>query len=152
MGRPSKLSPEVQQTVCDFIAEGAYVERACQAAGIGQSTFFRWLEQGEKETSGPYREFWEATKKAEATAEQERIARIRAAGIGGAVVSRTTITKRNRDGGETTTVTEVYQAPAWQADAWYLERRYPEAWAKRERHELTGKDGGAITINVVEDK
>ena len=32
----------------------------------------------------------------------------------------------------------------WTAAAWWLERRHPEDYAKRERVEMTGKDGGPI--------
>jgi transposase len=32
----------------------------------------------------------------------------------------------------------------WQASAWWLERKYPEEFAARQRHELTGKNGGPI--------
>jgi len=32
--------------------------------------------------------------------------------------------------------------------AWFLERKRPKEWGKRERHELTGKDGGPIRTQV----
>lgn len=32
----------------------------------------------------------------------------------------------------------------WTAAAWWLERRHPEDYGKRERVEMTGKDGGPI--------
>ena len=32
----------------------------------------------------------------------------------------------------------------WTAAAWWLERRYPSEYGKRERVEMTGKDGGPI--------
>jgi len=32
----------------------------------------------------------------------------------------------------------------WQAAAWWLERRHPQDYARRERVEMTGKDGGPI--------
>jgi len=32
----------------------------------------------------------------------------------------------------------------WQAAAWYLERKYHEEFALKQRHELTGRDGGPI--------
>ncbi len=36
----------------------------------------------------------------------------------------------------------------WQAAAWWLERRYPDDWGRKERHELTGGDGGLIGVDL----
>jgi hypothetical protein len=75
-----------------------------------------WMKKGESASSGAYVEFLEAVKKAEAEAEALRVSRISKAGKEG----------------------------NWQADAWYLERRYPERWGKRIQQEVTGKDGGPL--------
>ena len=32
----------------------------------------------------------------------------------------------------------------WKASAWYLARRWPEEFAERQKHEVTGANGGAI--------
>lgn len=29
---------------------------------------------------------------------------------------------------------------------WYLERKFPQRWGSKQRHEVTGKGGGALTI------
>ena len=73
------------------------------------------MKKGESTSSGAYVEFLEAVKKAEAEAEALRVSRISKAGKEG----------------------------NWQADAWYLERRYPDRWGKRVQ-EVTGKDGGPL--------
>lgn len=115
MGRQCKLTPETQQKIVNAIAEGNYLETAAALGGISCTTFFRWLQEGEQAAAGAKRDFWEAVKKAEAEAEALRVSRINKAG---------------RDGN-------------WQADAWYLERRYPDRWGKRVQ-EVTGKDGGPL--------
>ena len=40
---------------------------------------------------------------------------------------------------------------AWQAAAWKLERRDPEHYGRKERVELTGKDGGAVQVEHKRD-
>lgn len=47
MARPTKLTPEVAQIIYKHIAECATYEAACEAAGIGYSTFRSWLLRGE---------------------------------------------------------------------------------------------------------
>jgi uncharacterized Fe-S cluster-containing radical SAM superfamily protein len=63
MGRPSKLTPEVQEKICNAIRAGNYYEAACAYAGIDYSTFRRWMIKGEKAKKGKYHEFCEAVKK-----------------------------------------------------------------------------------------
>lgn len=116
MARQSKLTPETQKKIVSAISEGNYLETAAAIGGVSTTTFFRWLQEGEQAAAGLKREFWEAVKKAEAEAEALRVSRISKAG---------------KDGN-------------WQADAWYLERRYPERWGKRIQQEVTGKDGGPL--------
>ena len=38
--------------------------------------------------------------------------------------------------------------PQWAREAWRLERRLPDEYGKRERHELTGAGGGALNIVI----
>lgn len=120
IGRPSKLTPAVKQRLLDAIRAGNYFEAACVYAGIGETTFYRWMEKGEKANSGEFREFWESVKRAEAEAEARIVA----------------LWQQEIPGN-------------WQAARDFLARRYPERWASREKvhTELTGKDGGPIEID-----
>ena len=36
----------------------------------------------------------------------------------------------------------------WTAAAWWLERKFPQDWARREKHEHTGDNGAPLTIRV----
>ena len=118
MGRPSKLTSEVQQKICDAIKRGNYYDVACEFAGIGRSTFFRWKNAGEKAKSGKYKDFWDAIKKAESEAEVMYVERIR----------------------------EAAEDGQWTAAAWYLERKYPDRWGRNRENkspdttEETGED------------
>ncbi len=102
-GRPTKLTPECMELFTQTLAAGNYFSVAATVAGIDNSTYCLWMKTGKKAESGPYLEFYKAVKKAEAEAEASRVARVSVAGQNG----------------------------VWQADAWYLERRYPDRWGKQ---------------------
>ena len=44
----SKLNPETQTKITQALRAGNYRKAACRHAGIGESTLYRWLEQGER--------------------------------------------------------------------------------------------------------
>ena len=121
MGRPSKLTPETHDKIIRAIAAGNYLETAAAHGGVSYYTLNDWMNKGATGKEAKYVKFYHAAKKAEADAEALRVARISKAG----------------------------QEGNWQADAWYLERRYPNRWGKRVQ-ELTGPDGGDITVTVVD--
>jgi transposase len=102
MGRPSKLTPEVQERICQAIRAGNYYEAACAYAGIGYSTFRAWMIKGEKAKSGKYREFMEAVTRAEHEAEARMVA-----------------------------LWQKHMPEDYRAIRDFLERRYPERWGKR---------------------
>ena len=47
--QPRKLTPEVQEAICEAIENGATLEIAAQAAGIAPRTLDEWLHHGRKE-------------------------------------------------------------------------------------------------------
>ena len=102
MGRPSKLTPDVQERICQAIRAGNYYEAACAYAGIDYSTFRRWIIKGEKAKSGKYHDFCEAIKKAEHEAEVRMVAQW-----------------------------QKHMPENWQAIATFLERRFPDRWGRR---------------------
>ena len=67
-GRRSKLTPELLQQIAAYARAGAFAWKAAQAVGIGTSTYYRWMEQGEKASSGLYRDFYETVTQAHAQA------------------------------------------------------------------------------------
>lgn len=102
MGRKLKLTPAVQEGIVQALGVGATHEQATGYMGIGQETFYHWLRLGETGKE-PYKEFWEAVKKAEHQASVGWLAFIE----------------------------QAARAGQWQAAAWKLERRYPKAWGKQ---------------------
>jgi DNA invertase Pin-like site-specific DNA recombinase len=112
-GRRLKLTPKLQDRIVGLIELGNYDYVAAQAAGIGKSTFYRWLERGEKAQSGIYREFWEAVTAAQAKAEVVNLGRIMKAAANGST----------------------------QDARWFLERKAPDRWGNRQFRGTLDKDG-----------
>ena len=110
---------------------------ACAQLGRSVSTIEEWLERGRNEdtraaqTRGShpvFADFAVAVEKAQAEAESIRVARIQQAGQGGAVLK---VRRYLNQAGEP--VEEEERArPQWQADAWFLERKHPEHWGRKE--------------------
>jgi transposase len=103
-GRPSKFTPEIKDNICEYISQGNYLDTSCRLAGIDYSTFRGWMVKGEQEGKGEYFEFLRQVRLAEAQAEAERVRLILQAG----------------------------KLDDWKANAWYLERKYPDRWGKKE--------------------
>ena len=122
MGRPTKLTPEVEEKIVSLVRAGNYPEVAAQAAGIDPRTYYRWMEKGENGTA-PYGQFRHAVKEAQAAAESHAVTIIRKAAMDG----------------------------SWQAAAWFLERSKAERWRRKENVELTGKDGGPVEQRITGD-
>ncbi len=148
-GRHTKLTPDLQEKICSFIAEGNYLITACAAVGISKSTFLLWMRKAEDEVvagEGRHLNFMLAVKRAEAEAEVERVARIRAAGEGGKIAKIVTFTRK--DGTEVRE--ETYQPSQWLADMTHLERRHPERWGRKDRTAITIDEQKHVTITHVE--
>lgn len=115
-GRPSKLTPELQDEICGYIANGLTARDACLIVGIGETTFYRWKAEGEEQEEGKYRDFREACARADAEFKKARIRSIKSAG----------------DEGD------------WKASAWLMERRFPSEFGRRTKLEHAGEiKGGA---------
>lgn len=114
-GRPSKLTPELQERVCDLLKRGNYLETAALRTGIDRTTIRNWMRKGRSAKSGAYRDFFIAVEEASVYAETADMETIRkAAGVD------------------------------WRAAAWRLEHRYPQRFKRTERHEVTGKRGAPL--------
>lgn len=68
MGRPSKLTAELTDEICESLALGAPVETAAEAAGIDHATLYRWIDRGIRGEE-PYAALCEAVMRARAKAE-----------------------------------------------------------------------------------
>jgi transposase len=121
IGRPSKLNEKTKKRLLAALKEGANQDEAASYAGISESTFYRWMERGESEKKGQYREFWEAVKRTESEA---------------VMISLDTIRNAEKRGD-------------WRAAAWKLERRFPDKWGKVDRQKVEAEHSGGLRIEVV---
>ena len=64
-GRPSKLTPETTEALCEKLREGRTYAVACAYAGIVYETFRNWLRKGEQAKQGEYSVFYATIRKAE---------------------------------------------------------------------------------------
>ncbi len=107
LGRPTKLTPDVQTEIVKRVGMGVSPEVAAQTQGINRATYYEWMARGRvgagDETthrSQPFADFHDAVKAADADAEAHCLGVIR-----------------------------VATNDSWQAAAWWLERKHPERWS-----------------------
>lgn len=112
-GPPLKLTDEIHDKIVEVVASGCVMETAAAYAGINAWTFKTWLRNGrdglKEGRNNRYTRLVAAIEEARANAEVGRVARVAKAGING----------------------------EWQADAWWLERTFPDRYGRRLRHEGT---------------
>jgi hypothetical protein len=118
-GRPTKLTPEISALIITYIRRGNSLETACARARISKETLRNWIKIAASvrdrakygirfsKIEKTLLQFLADVEQAEARAEVE------------AVYS----------------VTDAASRGSWQAALAFLERRFPERWAKREEHE-----------------
>ena len=121
-GRPSKLTPILQEKIVELISLGMPKEHVCDAVGVGETTFYRWLEKGRNAKRGKYREFWEAIQKAEKDFEARALANIQR-------IAREVKDEEGR----------IVDKGNWQAWAWLLERKWPDKWGRKMKLEHSGE-------------
>lgn len=123
MARKSKLTKELIKEAYKLVSAGNYIKDIYPILGIEESTWYRWLSEGEKAKSGLKREFWETIKKAEKDAIARNVALIQRAA----------------------------QEGNWQAAAWWLERKYFEDWGRKDKVDLSAdKDGFKVIVEYID--
>lgn len=118
-GAPGKLTDELQSRLVELISNGAFVETACNHVGISKVSYYSWRKQGRAQNRGKFRDFLNATNKAQADAELALVSIIQSA---------------------------AYQD--WKAAAWILVRMNPNTYSETKRTELTGRGGKPIEHSV----
>ena len=104
-GRPTKLTPGVQRQICREVEAGNFIEIAAELSGVGRSSVFHWIALADG-GDPQYLDFRDAIKEARAKAEARAVAAIQKAG-----------------------------RQTWQANAWFLERSFPQRWRRTDARE-----------------
>ncbi len=121
-GHGKHSDPKVIETILNAVRIGSPFNVAARAAGVHRNTLRRWLVLGEAGRE-PYAKLLRDVEQARDQAHLHALALIRQA-----------------------------MPVNWFAAAWFLERRYPELYAKTERHEIGGPGGAPVKIEAVRAK
>lgn len=120
--RKTDLTPAVQARICEALKAGNTRRASALFGGVSESTFYRWMQEGEAATRGAKREFWEAVTHAEAVCEVGYVA-----------------------------VIKKHSADDWRAAIEWLKRRRPEDWSETMRQDITSKGkevGNSILVHI----
>lgn len=117
-GRPTKLTPEIQDKICDYLKMGNFIDTSCKLVGIHKDTFFEWMKRGrEAKRKSIYQDFFFAVEEAQGFGEARHVAIVSKAG-----------------------------EFDWHASAWMLERKFPEKYGRKDKVDL--KHDGKIEADV----
>lgn len=172
--RPNGQEVTAAEQVLERVRLGLDFQGAADSAAISRSTLSRWRQLGARArldavngktlsaNEQRYLQFSDDLERAEAEAELQRLAVIDRATLPQThtkVVEKTEPVldangqqARNPDGSlqwrvvERTTTTET-RPGQWTAAAWWLERRHPGKYARIDRHEHSGPEGGPIPMS-----
>lgn len=112
MGRETRLTPDVEDRICELVRQGNYLSTAARAAGVGYATVKTWMSRGTQEGDEHelHRAFRAAVQRAERESEQELVAMVR-----------------------------NHAKEDWRAAIALLERRAPKRWSKNSNVKVDGK-------------
>lgn len=119
VGRPPRLNGELIEQICDLIIEGKTIERAARLSGVSATSIYRWLAIGKQGNSEPiYQELVERVREATECSEFELLQSMRISGS---------------------------NPKNWRANAWLLERRFPEKYGNSNKNKLVSQEIGKGT-------
>lgn len=128
-GPASRCTPEMIETFASWMLKGHYCTTVCKLVGIGVQTYYNWMRWAEERPDSEYAVFRAAIEKAEAQAENDALAVVRAAAKGWTEISLEE--KRDADGKLVETKTTTKKGTDWQAAQKFLMHRYQDTWGHR---------------------
>lgn len=121
MAARSKFTVARCAGIVEALERGNTLTHAAALNGVARETVYAWLAKGEKATDpeSTYRRFYEDVSRANALVADFAVGKIKAA-----------------------------MPDDWRAAMTFLERRFPDEYSKRERHEVSGPSGEPIKIEL----
>lgn len=171
MPRPTKLTPELQKDILDRLRAGSTIKSTCDSVGIGESTYYQWVDIGNAYLDGQdhdrmprlvkdreaFAEFAEEATRAQAEGMITAAIRFKQGMEPSESVSETTktMTETRLDKNGTpyeytkreTTRTITKHPGDWRAAMEYLARRDPDNWARQKiQHDIGNADGKPFEV------
>ena len=113
-GRKPKLTDELQEQLCNELAKGKTVKGACGAVGIGERTYYDWIEKGRTTTrNDKWCKFLNAVEIAKAEGQSKF---------------------------EDVIYENAIEKGIWTCAAWYLERRDKQNYSKSEEMSTSSQE------------
>ena len=160
LGRRPRLTRALARAIAKHVRNGLPNKDAARLSGIGESTFYRWIERGEEGKDDIYQEFIELLKESLVGFKRANLEIIQRA----ADTPNTTTTRHIKtvggelingklEGGERTEEVKTEERPPlWTPAAWLLERRFPAEFGRtvlEHAGRIEGGGGEPRTIKVV---
>jgi transposase-like protein len=159
MPRPTKLTPDLQSKILERLRAGATVQATCDSVGIHKSTFYDWIDRGEKAKSGIFSDFSDEATRAQADGLITAAIQFKKGMLPNDTESVTTEsfeeTRIDKDGKPyqyrktVTKRTVTHNQGDWRAAMEYLARRDPDNWARQKVElDIGNKDGKPFRTEV----
>jgi hypothetical protein len=116
-GRPTKLTPEVQDLLVEALKTGAHITTAAYHAKVHPNTIWKWLKLGKEDPNGPWGEFRGVIMGAIHEAELRFVAIIAQAA------------QHNPEHAK-----------------WMVTHRHPKRWADRSKLQVSAKVSGGLAL------
>lgn len=140
IGRPTKLTPELQEQIVNAIKAGNSIVEAAQLCGVGERTIHEWRARGEADDAPElFAQFAQALTQARATSRDLLINAAFKDAIGGVEIEQGT----RGDGTEYTKVTP----PNGRIALELLARMFPREWRPVKAVEVSGPEGGPVALS-----
>ena len=120
MPTDTKLTPKVQAEIVGLVRAGNFQAHAAAKAGVHRNTVNNWVKQGELEPDSIYGEFLAELRDAEAEFITASLAAI------------------------------AGDPKGHKGLMWMLERRFPQYFSARVKNEVSGPDGGPVSVAHVD--
>lgn len=117
------VTPEILAAMIGYVGRGNSFETASSRAGISRPTFYGWLRRGRDVLH------WMEANEGPVKLRDQLLADF-VVGMDQAEAEA-----------EGNALDRIIEDDAWQSDAWYLERRYPDRYGRRQRIDMGNADG-----------